>query len=377
MGAVHANVAGIEGIVVNRPRFSHAIVPSPIPPTVPQFHLRLPHDVATGLNAQRAQQSGFRGRNVLVAMVDTGHYRHPFFVAQHYQIRPAKIIIPRTSPSKDPVGHGTGESANTFAIAPEAVLQPYRASGDRGEFQPETGFLLAKQDLLAMPGSPRVITNSWGGDGRYPPSPGTSPAANPFVAEVRDAIAQGIVVVFSAGNGHFAFEPQIPGVLSAGGVFMDQGIRLQASNYASGYHSPWFGGIEVPLVCGLVGMLPRAHYLMLPVQPGCELDRAESAPDQTDPTTDGTTATDGWALFSGTSAAAPQLAGAVAVLLSVTPHLTPAQIIEALTKTATDVTMGHCHPRFNNAAALGKDLATGYGLVDVSAAVDYVQAHFP
>jgi subtilisin family serine protease len=39
---------------------------------------------------------------------------------------------------------------------------------------------------------------------------------------------------------------------------------------------------------------------------------------------DGTPPNDGWSLFSGTSAAAPQIAGAAAVLLSAKPKLTPA-----------------------------------------------------
>jgi subtilisin family serine protease len=124
-------------------------------------------------------------------------------------------------------------------------------------------------------------------------------------------------------------------------------------------------------------MLPRAQYLMLPVPVGCELDESESLPDATDPEGDGTPPDDGWALFSGTSAAAPQLAGAAAVLLGLNPQLTPAQIIEAFTKTAIDITSGSCHPRFNNRAAVGQDKATGFGLVNLADAVDYVRANYP
>ena len=99
--------------------------------------------------------------------------------------------------------------------------------------------------------------------GRRPPFP---PAGTPdefelaLAAEIVDAIEQGILVVFSAGNGQFSIEPQVPGVLAAGGVFLDSAGSLRASDYASGFASPWFRGVTVPTVSGLVGMRPRAQY---------------------------------------------------------------------------------------------------------------------
>jgi subtilisin family serine protease len=67
-------------------------------------------------------------------------------------------------------------------------------------------------------------------------------------------------------------------------------------------------------------MLPGAQYLMLPVPPGCEIDQAESQPSENDPTDDNTLGNDGWALFSGTSAAAPQVVGAAPLLLGAESH---------------------------------------------------------
>ena len=115
---------------------------------------------------------------------------------------------------------------------------------------------------------------------------------------------------------------------------------------------------------------------MLPVQPGCELDIFESQPSPSDPNDDGTMANDGWALFSGTSAAAPQIAGIAALILSAKPGLSPAQLTEAMTKTATDIRTGRCHPRFNYPAEIGHDNATGHGLADASDAVQYALDHF-
>src|SRR6266545_67930 len=364
IGVARSEATRIEGVILERPRVPMAVFPSPIPPTVQKYHLRLPDDVALLLQAETAHRKGRLGEAVTVAMVDSGQYSHPYFLAHGYDVRPGVSVVPNTSPAKDPVGHGTGESANIFAVAPGATLRPYRASNDAGQLVGAVaGFLRAKADR------PQILTNSWGGDGQFPPPGSPDPAERAFALEIRDAIEQGILVVFSGGNGQFSIEPQETGVLAAGGAFVDAGLTLQASNYASGYVSPWFPGVTVPTVCGLVGLTPRAQYLMLPIPPGCQIDVMESTA-QEDDTPDGTSNNDGWALFSGTSAAAPQLAGAAALVLGAKPGLAPAQVIQALTATAVDVVVGRCNRRFNQPAGPGHDTATGSGLVNASAAVD-------
>jgi subtilisin family serine protease len=115
---------------------------------------------------------------------------------------------------------------------------------------------------------------------------------------------------------------------------------------------------------------------MLPIPPGSEIDINQSQASTLDPNSDGTAPSDGWALFSGTSAAAPQIAGVVALMLGAKPGLTPLQVIQALRNTAIDVTSGNSHPRFNHAATLGQDIATGNGLVDAAAAVRFVLDNF-
>lgn len=374
VGAVKSKFLKVDGVVIERPRYYHTVFPSPIPPSSPKFHLRVPNDVAVALNAVAAHQKGHRGDGVLVAMPDSGQFRHPFFAANGYQVNRTISVVPGVNRSRDPVGHGTGESANIFAVAPGARLQAIRASNDGGQLVGAVaGFLRAK----SLDPKPRIITNSWGGDGNFPPLGGPDEGDLFWAAEIQDAIEQGVLVIFSAGNGQFSIEPQVPGVLAAGGAFVDESTNLTASDYASGYQSPWFSNVSVPTVCGLVGMRPRAQYLMLPVQPGCEIDLDESKADPPlDPTADGTLDDDGWALFSGTSAAAPQLAGAAALVLGAKPELMPRQVIEALTRTATDVVVGRCHPRFNNPATTSGDLATGAGLVNAEAAVQFALDHF-
>lgn len=377
LGLPKSKAMKVDGIVLEKPRYPHASLlttgdPSPFPLSVSKFHLTVPTGVATALNAQPVNQGGNRGPGVRVAMIDTGFYRHPFFLAQQYTIKPVQTVLPGTSPAKDPVGHGTGESANIFASAPEVEFYGIRAGDDSGQLVGTiTGFVRAKD----MDTKPHVITCSWGSNFDYLPSSddesqviGPSDAA--LVLEIQHALDMGIVVIFSAGNGHFGVEPQVPGVIAAGGTFMASDTNLCASDYASGFHSPWFGGVDVPTVCGLVGLMPRAQYLMLPVQAGCQLDVEESQ-DTSEEVGDGTTSNDGWAMFSGTSAAAPQLAGVAALILAAVPGLNPAQVAEAMVKTATDVTTGSCNPRFSNKAGPGHDLATGWGLVNAANAVEY------
>ena len=116
------------------------------------------------------------------------------------------------------------------------------------------------------------------------------------------------------------------------------------------------------LMCvGWLGYHRKLH-IMLPVEPYCLLDKRLSG--STHPEGDETAPHDGWAAFSGTSAAAPQIAGVCALMKQVWPDVTPATARTILKKTARDITCGHCaqgHP-----AGPGPDLATGHGLVDLS-----------
>jgi subtilisin family serine protease len=143
---------------------------------------------------------------------------------------------------------------------------------------------------------------------------------------------------------------------------------MMASDYASAFHSKIYPGRHVPDFCGLVGMAANhAEYIMLPIQPGCSIDTDESATDET-------ASDDGWGVFSGTSAAAPQVAGACALMLQVDPGLTPDDIKQILQRNCRDVTLGSANPASNEnnggmPAGFGDDGATGSGLLDVYAAL--------
>jgi subtilisin family serine protease len=343
----------IEGIALNEPVYPLA---SASPPPTAYWHLDVPADVSLGINADQAHRAGFTGRDVRVVMVDTGWYRHPFFVQRGYTANAVVLGPTAMNPDQDEDGHGTGESANVFAVAPDVEFTMVKM----GRLNSAGAFKAA----VAL--DPDVISCSWG---ISKPNPPLSAADQALAAAVAAAVRQGIIVIFSAGNGHWGFPGQHPDVISAGGVFMHPDGSLEASNYSSGFASQLYPGRDVPDVCGLVGQIPRARYILLPVEPSDKADATSSGGAH--PDSDETAGDDGWAAFSGTSAAAPQLAGLCALIKQAAPQLSPTQVRDVLVRTARDVTQGQCNQATGgHQAVTGPDLATGSGLADAHRAVD-------
>lgn len=332
--------------------------PSAIPPCVATHHLRVPGDLNILLNVSKVHRAGTTGKGVRVAMVDSGFdHGHPFFKLQGF--RSSVIAAPGAGSVKaDGSGHGTGESANLLSIAPDIEFIGIKT--DNEENQSSATILEGLQE--AMNHSPKVISISMGYDLRQGNSlKQASTLPNGLVAlqaEIQAIVAAGVTVVFSAGNGHYAFPGMMPEVISCGGVYIDAKGARQVSDYASAFVSRPYPGRVVPDVSGLVGMLPDADYIMLPVPPGSELDN-------------GSKNKDGWGIFSGTSAAAPQIAGLCALLLERDPTLKPKDIKSILRRSAHPVTAGHGSPSSDEKGkgrpgkpTAGQDGAAGAGLVD-------------
>lgn len=343
----------LEGVALEEPRYYMAA--NAFPPPVDYFHLDVPGDVSLGCNADKAHRGGTTGKGIKVVMCDSGHFAHPYFSARGYRVGPVQLGPGATNAAADESGHGTAESANIFAVAPDVDFTMVKIN-----FVNSIGAFNAAVAL-----APHIISCSWGSDKQLPPLSASDSALGAAIAL---AVAGGIVVVFSAGNGHYGFPGQHPDVISAGGVFMDQTGAMRASDYASGFASQIYAGRNVPDLSGLVGMRPRAAYIMLPLEPNDDIDRDLGNGLQF-PDGDETASNDGWAAISGTSAAAPQLAGTAALVKQACPRLAPAQVRDVLRTTARDVTVGNNHPRMNNPATVGADLATGTGLVDAERAV--------
>ena len=329
---------------------------SPLPPSKDYWHLNVPTKVSEILNAEQVHDDGFTGQGIRVVMVDSGWYRHPYFDDQGYRINPVVLGPGTSNPEIDENGHGTGESANVFAIAPDI------------------DFTMVKMDQVLSVGAfdtavglnPDIITCSWGTTRRKEKSLTATDRAH--AASVAHAVFEGITVVFAAGNGHFGFPGQHPDAISAGGVYMCEHGTFKASNYASGFRSEIYSRRNVPDVCGLVGENPRAIYIMLPVQENCWIDSTFGC--GTYPEGDETANNDGWAVFSGTSAASPQIAGICALMKQANSNLTPITIKRILKQTAIDVTNGECSWITGPfPATRGPDLATGHGLADAYRAV--------
>jgi Subtilase family len=338
----------IEGVAIEEPRYLHQ---NPFAPTEDYWHLTVPGDVSLGTNADKAHRAGLTGLGIKVVQVDTGWFSHPYFTGRGYRASPVVLGPATANPNDDEVGHGTAESANVFAVAPDVDYTMVKMN-----FVNTIGAFNA---AIAL--APHIITCSWGSSNQFGP---LSAADQALAAAIALAVANGIIVVFSAGNGHWGFPGQHPDVISAGGSYMTPDGNFTASNYASGFQSNIYPGRIVPDVCGLVGLLPRAAYIMLPLQPGDQID-VDLATSGAWPNGDNTANNDGWAAISGTSAAAPQTAGVCALVKQACARLTPAEVRDILRSTARDVTTGNASASTGgNAAGPGVDLATGSGLVD-------------
>jgi len=347
-----------EGVTPVVPPEFHTESPiSPIeePHSDAYHYFTVPDEVATVLRATRVHRNGITGSKVRVAMPDTGFYEHEFYERRGYRTRSTLLGPGASNPSQDNYGHGTGEAANVFAAAPDAQLIPVKMGNDAvGAFN------------KARSQNPHIITNSWGWS---VDRPGTSwrdirnrsrslyNTLKAMEAAIANAVNSGIVVCFSAGNGPggYGFPASHPDVIAVGGVHVNYpDLDFEASSYAASFDSSLYSGRQVPDICGMVGndtSLP-APLLMLPVPPGSRLDTSSTG-----------AADDGWGLFSGTSAAAPQVAGVVALMLEKNDSLTPADVKSKLiNQAAKDVTKGQS--AMGDSAGPGNDAATGAGMVD-------------
>ena len=357
----------LDGIAINEPvYYTQPPKPAIAPPETTTKYLNVPDDVAQGLNATPVHQQGITGKGIKVVMIDSGWYPHTFFRHHNYKVN--VVLGPgATDPERDESGHGTGESANIFAIAPEAELTMIKFDlAMEGKLTNVTSVAAFKR---AIEQRPDIISCSWGSDQR---SPQLSPQDKMLAAVVARAVREGIVVIFAAGNGSWGFPAQHPDVIAVGGVYkhLDGSLKglLEASNYASGFISPVYPDRKVPDVCGFVGQLPDGAYIRLPVPPGSQVVQGRDCGD-------GTLPSDEWAVFSGTSAAAPQLAGVCALMKQVDRNLSPARVRQILWDTAHDVIEGASNPVSGGYRAhKGPDLATGSGLADAYKAVEAVKA---
>lgn len=326
---------------------------SPVPPHHGAFHLRL-DDIALLIGARMCHRQGWTGRGVTITTVDSGIARHPYLERSGYQI--AREVAPEASqPAIDQEGHGTGVAAMALAIAPDAALTGIKFN--------EVGTSALE---MAVGGPHQVINNSWGW------SIDTKSRAelenedpNRF-QEMLDveriivgATTAGKIVVFSAGNKNNPdFPASHPDVIAVGGVTHQLNGEDIASDSAISFSSYLYPGRSVPDLSGYVGeagegFTRQKGHIMLPAPSGSLQENQRLA---------GSRHNLGWGVYSGTSLAAPQVSGAIALMLQVNPDLSPRDVKSILIATARDILTGQTAA--GDSAGPGIDPATGAGVVD-------------
>lgn len=294
---------------------------------------------ATQMSAISAYDRGGTGAGVTIAVLDSGvDVENPEFAGRIHSASQDATGNGRTIDDSD--GHGTSVSGVALAAKNDSGIQgvafgasllalrtdsPGSCTGDEDGCQHNDNSLARAIDIALANGS-RVINMSLGGS-----------AAN---STLRNAIARaaaaGAIVVISAGNDGGP-EPDPLALIANDPVARNQVIIAGSVGTA-------LDSTAVSTFSNRAGS-GAAHYL-------AALGYRVRSFDET-----GTAF-----LYSGTSYAAPNVSGAVALLMSAFPNLSAAQVVDILFNSATD------------AGAPGTDTEYGRGIINLSRAFQPIGA---
>ena len=296
------------------------------------------------VGAPQLWDAGITGQGIVVANLDTGvDGDHPDLAPAWRGGRNSWFDAYRQySLPHDGIGHGTqtmgimvggNASGTVIGMAHDAqwiAAKVFRDDGSATLSAIHAGlqWVLDPDNNPTTDDAPDIVSNSWG------TLSDVGICSPEFHTDIDALRAAGIMVVFSAGNeGPGANTGTNPGTygqtVSAGAI--DQNLNI--ANFSGRGPSPCGSNVFPSLVA------PGVNVYSTDLSQGQGL------------------ALNPYATVSGTSFAAPHIAGAAALLKSAVPAATPAEIEAALTGTAVDLDV------------LGPDDAYGWGLIDVPAAL--------
>jgi len=309
--------------------------PSPPPPVnfdTPEYQRS---NAVTKLNAISAYQAGATGSGITAAVIDSGV--NASLAEFSSKMSTASADVAGTRGMGDEDGHGTSVSAvllgakndsDTHGVAINATLLALRTDtpGTCADTSPDGGCSHSDDNIaraldIATRNGARVVNVSLGGT-----------APNSILrAAISRATSAGIIIVISAGNDGLAdpdaFALVANDQVSNGLVVIAGGV--DDANQLSVYTTGGSNKAGIGANHYLVALASRVRTIN---QDGAAI------------------------LASGTSYAAPAIAGAVALLAQAFPNLTSAQILNLLYTSAKDL------------GAAGNDSVFGYGLVDLASA---------
>lgn len=264
------------------------------------------------IKADKAWPTVNSNEQIIIAVLDTGaDYKHPDLKGN---LLPGVNLVNAGKSAQDDNGHGT-EVAGVLAASGNnnigvsgvlwnAKILPIKILNSKASSDEE---LIAKGINVALDRGAKVILMSFS----------SMAYSKSLAAAVQRAERSGAVLVAASGNesSRVAYPAAYPTVVAVGAVRSNNEVLSQANT-----------GPELNLVA-----------------PGLNVYTTKLGGK--------------YGSFSGTSAAAPQVAGAAALILARHPNLSPFDVRQLLYQTATDL------------GEKGWDRKTGYGLLDVNKAV--------
>lgn len=322
-----------------------------------QWHLK--NGAGVDINVVPVWEGGIAGSGVTIAMVDDGLQRtHPdigpnYLAAGSYDFNEGDAFPdPHAGDDHGTSAGGVAAAKNNNGVcgtgaAPNAKLSGIRLIADYTTDAQEAAGLSFRSDLND------IYSNSWGpnDDGRRLEKPGrlTLAAMEDAVTHGRDG--KGSIYVWAGGNGR---------------------------SYGDNCNYDGYANSRFTIAIGAVDYLGKQSYY----SENCAALMAcapSSGSAKSITTTDllgsaGSTVTDCTSSFGGTSAAAPLVAGVVALILQANPNLgwRDVQEIFANTSRVTDSTDSDW---FTNSGGYHHNHKYGFGLVDASAAVQAASNH--